>query len=96
MHFIKHYIYHARVRRNAHYLIDNVNANSIQNRSFRSSIKIMYLWCSYHIQIKKKKYRGACVAQSVECLTIGGDPSHDPRVTGLSPVLGSTLGMTPV
>ena len=47
-------------------------------------------WC--HISyILKAQSRGACVTQSVECLTLGFGSSHDLRVMSSSPVWGSVL-----
>ena len=41
--------------------------------------------------LRINKYRGACVAQLVGCLTLGFSLSHDLRVVGSSPAKGSVL-----
>ena len=35
------------------------------------------------------------MTQSVECLTLNLGSGHDPRIVGLSPMLGSVLGVEP-
>ena len=44
----------------------------------------------------KTHFRGTCVAQSVEHLTLDLGAGHDPRVVGSSPVSGSVLRVAPV
>ena len=39
--------------------------------------------------------RGAWVAHSAECPSLDFGSGHDPRVMGLSPMLGSVLSMKP-
>ena len=50
---------------------------------------------SQRTNVLKTFFRGAWVAQSVEHLTLDFGSGHDPRVMGLSPMLGLTVIMEP-
>ena len=54
-----------------------------------------HLISSLGMVILEVTHQGIGVAQLVECLTLDFHSSHDPRVMGLNPMLGSALSSEP-